>query len=114
MEIDKTISTGNIISWIVLLVGLGTGYGLHTSATTHNSKEIAEIKSYMAEIKSASTKEVKEAKELASAATEAVRVADAARQTQINTLTVQVAETNVTIKFMNEKLDELVKASRKQ
>jgi hypothetical protein len=74
MQIDRNISWGNIISWIVIIVGLGVGYGNQSAATAQNAKD------------------VKEAKELAASVAADLRVSDAARSVQITNLTVGVAK----------------------
>lgn len=94
MQIDRNVTWGNIVSWVMILIGLAVGYAGQVAATRQNAKDVAE------------------AKALAVSAAEAVKVSDAIRTTQINALTVSVAETAVTVKYMDKKLDELVADSR--
>lgn len=96
MQIDKNISWGNIISWVVIVSGLAVGYGKVSSATEQNSKDVLE------------------AKAMAASAQEANRQSDLAINSQITALNVALAETKVTIVYMDKKLDELVTNSRQR
>lgn len=94
MQLDRTVSIGNIISWVVLVVGLGMGYGKLASSTAQN------------------TKDVSEARDLALKVQESLRELDNARAIQINSLAVTAAETKITISYVDRKLDELINESR--
>jgi hypothetical protein len=95
MQLDKSITIGNIVSWVLILVGLGMGYAKLESATVQNSKD------------------VRAATELAQKVESSQREIDAVRNSQINSLTVSMAETAITVRFMDKKLDELIIAARK-
>lgn len=94
MQIDKNISWGNIISWVVILTGLAIGYGKIANATEQNAKD------------------VNEAKVLAANAQEANRQSSLAINAQITAINVALAETRITTIYMDKKLDELIAESR--
>ncbi len=78
----------------MIIIGFAVGFGKVSSATAQN------------------TKDVQEAKTLARAVEVTLRDAETMRSAQMSTLQIQVAETRVTILFMDKKIDELVKNSR--
>lgn len=95
MQLDKSITIGNIVSWALIIFGLATGYAKLESATAQNAKD------------------VRAATELAQKVETNQREIDAARNSQINALTVSVAKTEITVQYIAKNLDELVAASRK-
>jgi hypothetical protein len=94
MQLDRTISWGNIISWVVILSGLAVGYGKIATATEQNAKDVSE------------------AKVLAVAAQEANRQSSQSINAQITAINVALAETRITTIYMDKKLDELIAESR--
>lgn len=94
MTLDKNISIGNIVSWVVIIVGMAIGYSKLDSATSQNAKD------------------VKAATELAERVDRSQRDLDLSRQAQINALTVDVAVLKITASNIDKKLDELVTKSR--
>lgn len=91
MTLDKSISLGSIISWILMLMGLAAGYAKLQSATTQNAKDVFA------------------ATELANRVDTNQRTLDASRSAQINALTVDVAVTKATVGSMDKKLDEIIR-----
>lgn len=91
MPIDRKITWGNIISWAMIVIGMAVGWGKLQSATEQNTKDVAA------------------AVLLAQKVEENQRMMDAKRDTQINSLTVAVAVTEVTVKSIDKKLDELIR-----
>jgi low affinity Fe/Cu permease len=105
MVIDKTITFGNIVSWIMILTGLGFGYAKLISAGEHNTLAVAQNKV-----------DVQNAVLLAQKVADDTRTMDAKRDAQINSLTVAVAVTRVTLENMDKnlgnmdkKIDELIR-----
>lgn len=94
MQLDKSITIGNIVSWILILIGLGMGYAKLESATIQNAKD------------------VRAATELAQKVESNQREIDTARNSQISALTVSNAEIAITVKYMDKKLDELIAQGR--
>lgn len=91
MQIERTVTWGNIVSWAMIIIGGAMGYARLESATEQNAKDVA---SAMA---------------VAKAVEETSRATDARRDSQINALTVITAETKVTITYMDKKIDELIR-----
>jgi hypothetical protein len=91
MQIDRKVTWGNIISWVLIAGGLVAGYAKLESATQQNTKDVAA------------------AVLLAQRVEESTRTMDARRDSQINSLTVDVAVTKVTVASIDKKLDELMR-----
>jgi saccharopine dehydrogenase-like NADP-dependent oxidoreductase len=91
MQIDRKVTWGNIISWVLIGCGLVAGYAKLESATQQNTKDVAA------------------AVLLAQRVEESTRAMDARRDSQINSLTVDVAVTKVTVASIDKKLDELMR-----
>lgn len=102
MQLDKTISFGNIVSWVMIIAGLAVGYGKLASATLQNAKDTQDAKDISTRVENAS------------------RQADAARSSQIMQLTVDVAVTKSTMESMKtsvvsieKKIDEFITEVRR-
>lgn len=95
MQLDKSITIGNIVSWVLILVGLGMGYSRMESATAQN------------------TRDVKEAREVAESVRTSLIASDAARNLQITNISINVAETRKDIYYMAEKVNEVLNETRK-
>lgn len=91
MTIDRSISAGNIVSWVMIVVAVTAGYTKIQSATTQNAKDVAAAIARTDRIE------------------EAARASDARRDAQINSLTVDVAVTKSTVTSIDKKVDELMR-----
>lgn len=91
MIIDKKITWGNMISWAVILAGLAGGWTKIESATAQNAKDVAAAVTLAEKVETSQ------------------RQMDAKRDAQITALTVSVAVTEVTVKSIDKKLDEVIR-----
>ncbi len=96
MQIDKNITTGNIVSWSMIMIGLAIGYGKLQSATAQT------------------TKDAQKATEMAAKVEETLRNTDAIRLAQISALTVDIAVTKSTVTSIDKKIDELIRQAKKE
>lgn len=95
MQIDRNVSWGNIVSWILLIVGMAIGYGKLASATSQN------------------TRDVQKALEMAEGVRASLIMSDAARNAQITTISVNVAETRTAVQYTEKKVDDILAEIRK-
>jgi Flp pilus assembly protein TadG len=95
MQMDKSISIGNVISWIMIIASIAFGWAKLESATAQN------------------TKDAYAAMALAEKVEKAQRDMDYARAEQIQTLTVDMATTKVIVATMDKKLDEIISNQRR-
>lgn len=84
IRIDNNVSWGNVISWLVILVGFTIGYGKVTSGTDHNTKEIQTIKD-----------------------------ADEARSKELRDIAIKLAEHGIILKQVDKKIDEVIADQRR-
>jgi hypothetical protein len=91
LTIGKSVTWGNVVSWAMIIVVSGMGYQKMVSTTEQNAKDVAAAITYAQKVE------------------ENTRLMDAQRSSQINSLTVLMAETKITVGYMDKKLDELVK-----
>jgi hypothetical protein len=94
MQLDKSITVGNIVSWAMILIGLAVGYGKLESATAQNAKD------------------VKVASDLAHGVQADLRSMDRTTSDKITELKVAVAETKATVNAIDKKLDVLINTRR--
>ena len=94
MSIESKVSVGNIVSWLLVLMALASGWAKLESSTLQNAKDVAA------------------ASELAFRVEKAQRDAEAINQGKINTLTTDVAVVKETTKNIEKKLDEFIRFSK--
>jgi hypothetical protein len=95
MQLDRNVSIGNIVSWVLMVAAFGVCWGQIKAATYQN------------------TKDVQAATALAHRVEESLRQLDTARSAQINALTVDMAVTKLTTTNIDKKLDELIRKTDK-
>jgi hypothetical protein len=91
MIVDRKITWGNIVSWVMIVIGLTTGWVKIESATAQNTKDVAA------------------AVLLAQKVEDNQRTMDSKRDAQINSLTVDVAVMKNTMTSVDKKIDELIR-----
>lgn len=91
MKLDDSVSKGNIISWLIMLLGFCVGYG-YLQATVNQAKTDA-----------------KEAKEEAKRVSENLVLSNSARVAEIGELRTDMAVVKVTMLSMDKKLDQVLK-----
>lgn len=97
MQLEKKITTGNIVSWAMILVGLVAGYVKLETAVAQNVKDVAAATALAAKVE------------------QSLRDLDAVRASQINQITTDMAVTKVivgqmdmTMGKMDKKIDEVL------
>ncbi len=90
MVIDKSITWGNIVSWVMIIIAVSMGYAKLESATQQNAKDVGA------------------AVTLAQKVEDNQRLMDSKRDAQITALTVDVAVTKNTVSSIEKKVDVLI------
>lgn len=90
MNIDKNITWGSIVSWILIIISAAIVYGRNASATIQNTKDVLENRIYTQKVETLS------------------RDSDKERLEQISQIRIDVATTKVTVIEMNKKLDSFI------
>lgn len=93
---DRSVSLGNLISWSIMLVGMGVGYQKIVSANEANAKTVLEAKASVSAV------------ETRSVAADALRAADIKLiQTDVGALKIEAAVTSTNVKNIDGKISEL-------
>ncbi len=92
--IDKTVTVGNIVSWVMIVVAMAVGWTRLQTANEQNAKDVAAAVLLAKEVDNNQ------------------RLQESRRDAQINALTVTVAVTEATVKSIDKKIDEVLRRDR--
>jgi polysaccharide pyruvyl transferase WcaK-like protein len=118
ITVNKTVTWGNIITWVTVIIAMTVSWTRMEKSTEQNSKDVSAALVIAKKVEESwarlegntiqNAKDVAAALLMAQKVEDSQRAIDARRDAQINSLTVAMAVTEVTVKSIDKKLDELI------